>query len=136
LDCSAPRTRCAACLARAANAILLPQVLRFSAPATTAVLARLALRVGLGDPSQAPGSLADKFLDSIEAMGDQLGIPRLLATLREQDIADLAAAACWEADTHDPVPRRMTPLRLRSLAARGASTPDSRRARAPQEATQ
>jgi len=30
---------------------MLPQVLRFSAPATTAVLARLALRVGLGDPS-------------------------------------------------------------------------------------
>ena len=72
------------------------------------MLARLALHVGLGDPSQAQDSLAEQFLDSIEAMNDQLGIPRLLTTLREQDIAALAAAACWEADTHYPVPRRMT----------------------------
>jgi len=91
-----------------ANAILLSQVLRFSAPASTAAMTRLALRVGLGDPSQAQDSLAEQFLDSVERLNDQLGIPRLLATLREQDIAALAAAACWEADAHYPVPRRMT----------------------------
>ena len=91
-----------------ANAIMLPQVLRVSAPASTAALARLALRVGLGDRSQTQGTLAEQFLDSVERLNDQLGIPRLLAALREQDIAGLAAAACWEADAHYPVPRRMT----------------------------
>jgi alcohol dehydrogenase class IV len=115
-----------------ANAIMLPQVLRFSAPATTAVLARLALRVGLGDPSQAQDSLADQFLDSIEAMNDQLGIPRLLATLREQDIAALAAAACWEADTNYPVPRRMTQADCEAML-RAVLAPQTVARRAPRK---
>jgi alcohol dehydrogenase class IV len=115
-----------------ANAIMLPQVLRFSAPATSAVLARLALRVGLGDPSQAQDSLADQFLDSIEAMNDQLGIPRLLATLREQDIAALAAAACWEADTNYPVPRRMTQADCEAML-RAVLAPQTVARRAPRK---
>ena len=115
-----------------ANAIMLPQVLRFSAPATTAVLARLALHVGLGDPSQAQDSLAEQFLDSIEAMNDQLGIPRLLTTLREQDIAALAAAACWEADTHYPVPRRMTQADCEAML-RAVLAPQTVARRAPRK---
>ena len=47
-------------------------------------------------------------LDAVQALNDRLEIPRTLVTLHENDIAALAKAACWEADTNYPVPRQMT----------------------------
>jgi alcohol dehydrogenase class IV len=91
-----------------ANAIMLPHVLRFSAPQATGRLAELALRARLGNESDSERVLADRFLDSVEALADSVGIPRRLDALREADIPALAEAACWEADTNYPVPRRMT----------------------------
>jgi hypothetical protein len=41
-------------------------------------------------------------------MNRELGIPRQLDALREDDIPALAAAACREADLNYPVPRVMT----------------------------
>ncbi|MBL8351405.1 MAG: iron-containing alcohol dehydrogenase [Burkholderiaceae bacterium] len=91
-----------------ANAIMLPGVLRFSRPQTGRQLARLAVHAGLGEDSLGTEALADRFVESVAAMNDALGIPRGLAALREADIPALAEAACWEADSHYPVPRRMT----------------------------
>jgi len=91
-----------------ANAIMLPQVLRFSANQITAKLATLALHAGLGAESDDEQELAERFLESVDALGASVGIPRTLAALREEDIPALAEAACWEADTGYPVPRRMT----------------------------
>jgi alcohol dehydrogenase class IV len=91
-----------------ANAIMLPQVLRFSAPEITAKLAMLAVRAKVGNESQPEEELADRFLDSVEALAASIGIPRRLDALRAADIPALADAACWEADTNYPVPRRMT----------------------------
>ncbi len=87
-----------------ANAIMLPHVLRFLSPAITAQLAVLALHARVGKKGQSEALLAQKFLESVEAMNSQLGIPRVLAALREEDIAELARAACHEADTNYPVP--------------------------------
>lgn len=89
-----------------ANAILLPAVLRFSAPAAAERLARLARKVGLkgGDDDD----LAERFAQAVQALNDRLGLPRVLATLLEADIPSLAAAACHEADVGYPVPRRMS----------------------------
>ena len=115
-----------------ANAIMLPQVLRFSAADTAATLARLALRVGLGESSLTQDGLASRFVDSVEAMNDQIGIPRLLRALRAQDIPALAAAACWEADTHYPVPRRMTPSDCEALL-RAVLAPQKVTRRAPRK---
>jgi alcohol dehydrogenase len=42
-------------------------------------------------------------------MNRRLGIPQELDALREEDIPELASAACWEADTNYPVPRAMSP---------------------------
>jgi alcohol dehydrogenase class IV len=53
--------------------------------------------------------LARKFLDSVAALNQDLGIPGQLDALREADIAQLASAACWEADTNYPVPKYMSP---------------------------
>jgi len=91
-----------------ANAIVLPHVLRFSAPAVTDRLARLAVRAGLGQAGEDEADLAQKFLDGIDALNRELGIPTHLAALREEDIPELARAACKEAHTGYPVPRYMT----------------------------
>jgi len=91
-----------------ANAIMLPRVLRFSAPEITGKLAALAVRAKAGGPGEPEEELAERFLDSVEALAASVGIPRHLDALRERDIPALAEAACWEADTNYPVPRRMT----------------------------
>ena len=92
-----------------ANAIMLPHVLRFLSPAITKRLAILAVRAKVGKASERSTVLAKKFLDSVDALNRDLGIPQQLDELREADIPELAKAACWEADTSYPVPRYMSP---------------------------
>ncbi len=98
-----------------ANAIMLPHVLGFLAPAITKRLAVLAVRAGVGQEGERASVLARKFLDSVEALSRELGIPRHLDALREADIPELARAACWEADTNYPVPRYMSPATCEGL---------------------
>ena len=92
-----------------ANAIVLPHVLRFLAPAITRRLALLAVAAGVGKEGEKPAVLARKFVDSVDALNRELGIPQHLDALRAEDIPALAKAACWEADTNYPVPRYMSP---------------------------
>ena len=87
-----------------ANAIMLPHVLRFLSPAIRPKLAVLGLRAKVGKKNDSEAVLAQKFLDSIDAMNTRLGIPTTLAAMREADISALARAACQEADTNYPVP--------------------------------
>jgi hypothetical protein len=91
-----------------ANAIMLPHVLRFLAPAIGDKLAVLAVRARLGREDEPAAERAARFLDAVEALNARLGIPRHLAALREADIPALARAACREADTNYPVPRYMS----------------------------
>ena len=92
-----------------ANAIMLPHVLKFLSPAIIKKLAVLAVRAKAGNEGERAAVRAKKFLDSIDALSRDLGIPRHLDALREADIPELAKAACWEADTNYPVPRYMSP---------------------------
>jgi len=92
-----------------ANAIMLPHVLRYLSPAITRRLATLAVKARVGRPGERPATLARKFVESVDAMNRDLGIPAHVDALREEDIAALAKAACWEADTSYPVPRYMSP---------------------------
>jgi alcohol dehydrogenase class IV len=92
-----------------ANAIMLPYVLRFLSPAITKRLAVLAVKAGVGKPGERPAALAKKFIDAVDELNRDLGIPTYVAELREEDIPALAKAACWEADTNYPVPRYMSP---------------------------
>jgi alcohol dehydrogenase class IV len=98
-----------------ANAIMLPHVLKFLSPSITKKLAVLAVRAKVGDEGERASVLAKKFLDSVEALNRDLGIPRHLDALREADIPELAKAACWEADTNYPVPRYMSPATCEGL---------------------
>ena len=88
---------------------MLPHVLKFLSPAITRKLAVLAVRAKAGKEGERSTVLTRKFLDSIDALNRDLGIPRHLDALREEDIPALAKAACWEADTSYPVPRYMSP---------------------------
>jgi alcohol dehydrogenase len=92
-----------------ANAIVLPHVLRYLLPAVTDRLAMLAIRTRVGKDGERPAALARKFLESVEKLNRDIGIPPQLDALREADIPELAKAACWEADTSYPVPRYMSP---------------------------
>ena len=98
-----------------ANAIVLPHVLRFSAPAITDRLAQLALRARLGTEDEDEEVLAERFLDGVDALNRELGIPTHLAALREADIPALAKAALHEAHTGYPVPRYMTRAECEAL---------------------
>ncbi len=91
-----------------ANAIMLPRVLKFSLPAITERLALLAVRAKLGQKDEPEDVLAQKFLDAVDQLNLDLGIPTFLAALKESDIPLLAEAACHEARTGYPVPRYMT----------------------------
>lgn len=91
-----------------ANAIMLPHVLKFESPVITRRLATLALRAKLGKEDERKDELARRFLDSVTALNDRLGIPRRLDALRADDIPALARAACREADINYPVPRVMS----------------------------
>lgn len=98
-----------------ANAIMLPHVLRFSAPAIQKQLAQLAVRAKLGDESERDDKLAEKFLSAVEQLNHDLGIPLFLDKLQEADIPGLAKAACHEAHTGYPVPKYMTQKQCETL---------------------
>lgn len=100
-----------------ANAIVLPHVLRFSAPAVIERLAQLAVRAGLGAEDEDEDRLAEKFIAGVEALNRDLGIPTHLAALQETDIPALARAACREAHAGYPVPRYMTLRQCEQLIA-------------------
>jgi alcohol dehydrogenase class IV len=91
-----------------ANAIMLPFVLKYSAPAITEKLAVLAVRAKVGTEGEDSQVLAHKFLDAVDQLNKDLGIPTTLDALQEADIPALAKAACWEAHTGYPVPRYMS----------------------------
>ena len=109
-----------------ANAIVLPHVLRYSAPAIVPRLAKLAVRARLGTEAEGDDTLAEKFLDAIDDLNRDLGIPKVLDKLREEDIPALARAACHEAHTGYPVPRYMTQRQcedlIRKLLPEGGDT--------------
>ncbi len=91
-----------------ANAIMLPLVLKYSLPSIVDRLALLAVRAKLGRENEAEDVLAQKFLDAVDQLNLDLGIPTFLAALKESDIPQLAEAACREAHTGYPVPRYMS----------------------------
>jgi alcohol dehydrogenase class IV len=101
-----------------ANAILLPHVLRLLAPAVTKRLALLAVAAKVGKPGERPAVLAKKFLESVEKLDRDLGIPPVVDALKEADIPALAKAACWEADTNYPVPKYLSPQECESVLRR------------------
>jgi hypothetical protein len=94
-------------------------------------LAALAVRARLGTVKDNEQVLAQRFLDAVDALNRDLGIPTHLAALREKDIPALAEAALHEAHTGYPVPRYMTRAECESLIRR--LLPPKEEAAAPTE---
>ena len=97
-----------------ANAIVLPHVLRFSLPAVTGRLAQLAVRVKLGGAEERDDLLANRFIEAVEALRADIGIPTTLDALRSADIPSIARAALAEGQGY-PVPRYMTQAQCEAL---------------------
>jgi len=93
-----------------ANALMLPHVLRFSAPEVHDRLALLARRAGLGAEGDDDETLSAAFIDGVEALIRDVGLPVTLDALQADDIPDLARAALREAHAGYPVPRYMIAL--------------------------
>ena len=100
-----------------ANALVLPHVLRFYGASVEHKLAILAVQAKVGELGEPQELLAQKFIAAIEALGQDLSLPRQLAELRKTDIPALAKAACREADTNYPVPRYMSEADCEKLIA-------------------
>jgi len=75
------------------------------------------VRARVGDEGEDAGTLAQKFIDAVQQLNDDLGIPRHLEALQEADIPALARAACAEGNTY-PVPRYMSQEECESLIRR------------------
>jgi alcohol dehydrogenase class IV len=107
-------------------------VLKYSLPAITDRLALLAVRARVGEAGEDEDVLAQKFLDAVDQLNEDLGIPTSLAALREADIPALAKAACAEGNTY-PVPRYMTQQQCEALIRQvlpPAPAPAAKKARA------
>ena len=89
------------------NAIVLPYVVEFYLPVAKTRLARLAVELGLGTFDEDKTDLAQKVLDGISALNEQLGIPEKAPDLREADIPGIARGALKEALLNYPVPRHL-----------------------------
>lgn len=90
-----------------ANAVILPRVLRFIEPVATARLANLE-RTITGSEKGRDEELASQFIERIEALGREIGIPAHLEELQEEDFAAIAANARKEAMNFYAVPRLMS----------------------------
>jgi alcohol dehydrogenase len=90
-----------------ANAVILPYVLDFFVPAANDALARLAAIAGLTKPGMENQEKALAFIAEIRAMNARMGIPSLIAQLKEEDIPLIIKRAFREAHPLYPVPRIM-----------------------------
>ncbi|MDX1587403.1 MAG: iron-containing alcohol dehydrogenase [Oleiphilaceae bacterium] len=90
-----------------ANAIVLPFILEYSAPACIDRLADLARVSGLEQGDESDEVLAGKFIARIRELKRELGIPETLDALRSEDIPAIAKAALQEAHFSYAVPRYM-----------------------------
>tara|TARA_Y100001934_G_scaffold263378_1_gene339017 strand:+ start:1250 stop:2491 length:1242 start_codon:yes stop_codon:yes gene_type:complete len=90
-----------------ANAIVLPHVLEYSAPACVERLAELARVSGLEQGGETDEVLAGKFIERVRELKQALGIPETLDALRTEDIPAIAKAALQEAHFSYAVPRYM-----------------------------
>lgn len=89
-----------------ANAVLLPRVLQAYGKSVYKPLSKLARAAGLcfSDSDEAAAKL---FIEEIDNLNKQLGIPQYIADLKAEDIPALAAHADKEANPLYPVPKEL-----------------------------
>ncbi|MEM9292415.1 MAG: iron-containing alcohol dehydrogenase [Acidobacteriota bacterium] len=90
-----------------ANAVILPRVMRFNKPSSSARFAELE-RVVSGDGDGSEEHLAQRFIDRVERLGRALDIPLGLVELQHQHFPSIAKNARKEARSFYAVPKLMS----------------------------
>ena len=90
-----------------ANAVLLPRVLESYGKSAYKPLAKLARITGVANGDDSDEAAAKAFVESIDSLNAELGLPNKLTDLKEEDIPALAAHADKEANPLYPVPLEM-----------------------------
>ena len=90
-----------------ANAIILPKVLRWYGHSAEQKLAQLADHCQIGGDKNTQAAKALAFIQAIEQLNQQMGIPTVLNDLKAEDIPALARKALKEAHPEYPVPKFM-----------------------------
>lgn len=101
-----------------ANAVVLPEVLKFSKDAAAHRLAELAIHTGLGEHYEGDAALSQKFIDHVIAMNEEIGIPKGFEQIQTADISDLADAALEESHGVYPVPEYMDKAQCEAMIGR------------------
>lgn len=89
------------------NAILLPHVIKYSAPAIKDKLATIANEIGIAQPGEDNEQLANRLVGYIFAFNKQVGIPETVVELQEKDFPAIVSDAMSEAYFNYPVPKFM-----------------------------
>ncbi|MGM0651804.1 MAG: iron-containing alcohol dehydrogenase [Bacillota bacterium] len=88
-----------------ANAIVLPYILEILKDACTPKLADLAIAAGLGNVSEEKLILAEKLINGIKTLNQNMNIPSNIMEIREEDIPMLAKRIEEEGNPAYPVPK-------------------------------
>ena len=91
-----------------ANAIILPYILDYCQKEAEKKLAKLAIAGGIGTSNESQSLLAQRFIDKVRSMNENMNIPTVIKELKEEDIPLIAERALYEAHPEYPVPRIMT----------------------------
>lgn len=86
------------------NAMVLPHVLELLKGSAQTRLAELAVDNALGIESEGEAALAQKLIDRIWSLNDEIGIPRTTDVIMDKDIDDIVDSALKEGSGY-PVPR-------------------------------
>ena len=78
-------------------------------------LARLARNTGVVDQALGDAETAELFIDWVQQMNDDMGIPRKLSGIQEEDIRVMAKHADKEGNPLYPVPRLMNRKELEAI---------------------
>lgn len=86
------------------NAIILPAVLEMYGKHAHKKLAKLALCAELGKEGEGEKTLAETFIAAVCRLNENLGIPKTVSGIKEEDMDTLAAYADKEANPFTPFP--------------------------------
>jgi alcohol dehydrogenase class IV len=100
-----------------ANAVVLPEVLRFSKEKIEDRLAELADMLSLGLPSDSVSTKADKIIEAIVQLNVSFGIGTTLEAIKDSDVSEIATRAVKEGSTM-PVPKMMDQSECEALIRR------------------
>ena len=98
-----------------ANAIVMPHVLELSKGPAARRMAELA--AALGHEAGSDAELADAFIADVRELAAKLDIPDRLASLKREDIPQIATEALREAHYNYPVPRYFSRAQCEQLLA-------------------